>query len=234
MKKNEMFMHIVAIRTAKNNKVIGGTGFLIRTETGAVYLVTATHVARDTTTQTDIWLRHPDNGLPLSFKLNLLNSMVMWLYHPIADMAVLEVKCGCEIRCSPFLFDITPYLLDLSFFASDFSFVPERESNLTMFGMPEVYTDLEFAPFTCDSNPASNIWISHFDITGSMFKCFMLDKPSIQGFSGGPVVCFEDPENPRCFGIIHGTRQDNTGGKLAIVVHSAYLFELLGYAKRSK
>ena len=72
MKKNEMYKHIVAIRTEKNNKVIGGTGFLIRTETGAVYLVTATHVARDTTTQTDIWLRHPDNGLPLSRKLRMI------------------------------------------------------------------------------------------------------------------------------------------------------------------
>lgn len=61
----------------------------------------------------------------------------------------------------------------------------------------------------------------------------MLDKPSTQGFSGGPVVSFENAENPVCYGIIHGTRQDNTGGKLAIVVHSAYLFELVEYAKKN-
>lgn len=94
-------------------------------------------------------------------------------------------------------------------------------------------TDLEFAPFTCDCNPASNLWIAHFDVTGSMFKCFMLDKPSTQGFSGGPVISFKSPDTPMCYGLIHGTRQDNTGGKLAIVVHSAYLFELLEYAKNA-
>lgn len=231
MKKNEMFKHIVAIRTAKNNMIISGTGFLVKAENEAIYLVTATHVARDTTTQTDIWLKNPETGLPLSFKLNLFNPMVMWLYHPIADMAILEVKCGRTIKCPPFTFDLSPYLLGISFFEGDFNCVPERETSLTMYGMPDVYSDLEFAPFTCDSNPASNLWVAHFDVTGSMFKCFMLDKPSIQGFSGGPVVSFEDSDNPRCFGIVHGTRQDNTGGKLAIVVHSAYLYELLEYAK---
>lgn len=104
--------------------------------------------------------------------------------------------------------------------------------SLTMYGMPDVYTELEFAPFTCDSKPASSLWVAHFDVTGSNFKCFMLDKPSTQGFSGGPVISFETSDNPICYGIIHGTRQDNTGGKLAIVVHSAYLFELLDYANR--
>ena len=69
-----------------------------------------------------------------------------------------------------------------------------------------------------------------FDCCG-YFKCFMLDKPSTQGFSGGPAISFDSNESQICYGIIHGTRQDNTGGKLAIVVHSAYLFELLNYAK---
>ena len=231
MKKNEMFKPIIAIRTAKNNSVYSGTGFLVKADTGAIYLVTATHVARDTTTQTDVWLRNTDTGLPLSFKLNLFNPMVMWLYHPIADMAILEVKCGDKLVYPPFTFDLAPYLLDISFFEKNFNSVPEREASLTMYGMPDVYSDLEFAPFTCDSNPASNLWVSYFDITGTMYKCFMLDKPSLQGFSGGPVVCFDKPDSPRCYGIIHGTRQDNTGGKLAIVVHSAYLYELLEYAK---
>ena len=102
-----------------------------------------------------------------------------------------------------------------------------------MYGMPDVYRDLEFAPFTCDSKPASSLWVSHFGVTGNNFKCFMLDKPSTQGFSGGPVVSFENSKLPICYGVIHGTRQDNTGGKLAIVVHSAYLFELIEYAKNN-
>lgn len=226
MKKHEMFKHIVSIRTAKNGNVYAGTGFFVKTEENKIYLVTATHVARDTTITTDIWLRNLTTGLPFAFKINQLNSMVMWLYHPIADMAILEIQCGEKI-------DLSPYVLDLSFFENDFNVVPERELSLTMYGMPDIYTDLEFAPFTCDSKPASSLWISHFDVTGNSFKCFMLDKPSTQGFSGGPVVGFENVEPPKCYGIIHGTRQDNTGGKLAIVVHSAYLFELVEYAKKN-
>ena len=79
----------------------------------------------------------------------------------------------------------------------------------------------------------TNLWISNFNVTGSSFKCFMLDKPSTQGFSRGPVIGFEGTGEFICYGIIHGTRQDNTGGKLAIVVHSAYLYELIEYAKKS-
>lgn len=226
MKKNDMFKHIVAIRTAKNNTVYSGTGFFTETEEGKVFLVTAAHLARDTTINTDIWVRNITTGLPTSFKINQLNAMVMWLYHPLADIAILEVDNNNQL-------DLSTYIMPISFFESNFNNVPERETVLTMYGMPDVYTDLEFAPFTCDSNPASNLWVSFFDVTGSLFKCFMLDKPSTQGFSGGPVISFHKSNSPTCYGLIHGTRQDNTGGKLAIVVHSAYLFELIDYAKNA-
>lgn len=223
MKKNEMFRYIVAIRTAKNNNIYGGTGIFVKTKEEKCYLVTASHVARDTTIQTAIWVKNIVTGLPLAFKINALNSMVMWLYHPVADIAMLEIQQDNGL-------DLTPYLLDINMFVNDFNIVPERESNLTMYGMPDIYTDLQFAPFTCDCKPASDLWVAHFELTGSPFKCFMLDKPSTQGFSGGPVIVFEE-ERAVCYGIIHGTRQDNTGGKLAIVVHSAYLYELIQYAK---
>ena len=226
MIKKDVFKHIVAIRTAKNNSIISGTGFFIKTE-NKVYLVTVNHVARDTTIQTDIWIRNLVTGMPISFKINQLNPMVIWLYHPTADIAILEVTKLQDI-------DLQQYILDLQLFVNDFNIIPERELTLTMYGMPDVYTDLKFSPFTCDSKPASDLWVSYFEITGSMFKCFMLDKPSTQGFSGGPVVCLENPEKPIFYGIIHGTRKDDTGGKLAVVVHSAYLFELIQYAQENQ
>lgn len=67
MKKHEMFKHIVAIHTAKNGNVYAGTGFFVKTEENKIYLVTATHVARDTTITTDIWLRNLTTGLPIKF-----------------------------------------------------------------------------------------------------------------------------------------------------------------------
>lgn len=216
---------MVSIRTAKNNVVYSGTGFFVKTKDKKIYLVTASHVARDTTVGTDIWMRNNVNGYPLQVKINLLNKMAIWLYHPIADIAILEVKEQADI-------DLSEYVLDIGLFEKDYSNIPEREDSVTMYGLPDVYTDLKFSPFTCDCKVASDLWVAHFDVTGSLFKCFMLDKPSTQGFSGGPVFFF-DGEKAKCFGIIHGTRQDNTGGKLAIVVHSAYLYELIEYARNS-
>lgn len=227
MKKNDLFKNIIAIRTAKNNSIICGTGFFVKTTEDKIYLVTAAHVAKDTTINTDIWLKDLNSGFPIFTKINQLNSMAMWLYHPISDIAILEVK-GNAI-------DLTPYLLNINSFIDDFNKTPDRENTMTMYGIPDVYTDLKFAPFTCDCKPASDLWVSFFDETNSPFKCFMLDKPSTQGFSGGPVFSFEKNSEgekvPICYGIIHGTRNDNTGGKLAIVVHSAYLFELIEYAR---
>ena len=39
------------------------------------------------------------------------------------------------------------------------------------------------------------------------------------------MISFSRSESPICYGIIHGTRLDNTGGKLAIVVHSGYTLQ---------
>lgn len=225
MKKRDLFGNIVSIRTAKNNTVYSGTGFFVKTEDERLYLVTATHVARETTSNTDVWIRDKVTGLPKAIKINKLNKMVIWLQHPIADISILEIKERNEI-------DLTEYYLDLRLFVNDFNDIPEREDSVTMFGLPDVYIDLKLSPFTCDCKVASDLWISYFDVTGTTFKCFMLDKPSTQGFSGGPVLLFED-DKAKCYGIIHGTRQDNTGGKLAIVVHSAYLYELISYARNS-
>lgn len=127
MIKKDMFKHIVAIRTAKNNSIIGGTGFFIKTE-DKVYLVTANHVARDTTIQTDILVRNLVTGMPTSFKINQLNPMVIWLYHPTADIAILEVTKTKDI-------DLAQYILDLQLFVNDFNIIPERESTLTMYGI---------------------------------------------------------------------------------------------------
>ena len=125
MIKKDMFKHIVAIRTAKNNSIYGGTGFFVKAEE-KTYLVTACHVARDTTIQTDICVRDLVTGRPLSFKINKLNSMVIWMYHPIADIAILEVESGDKI-------DLSQYILDLNLFVPDFSDIPEREKTLTMY-----------------------------------------------------------------------------------------------------
>jgi hypothetical protein len=72
---------------------------------------------------------------------------------------------------------------------------------------------------------------------------FVLDKPSIGGYSGAPVFLMPWPyadsaalsmidkaspeASPKCVGIVSGTISDDTGGKLAAIVPSAYAVKLI-------
>lgn len=68
---------------------------------------------------------------------------------------------------------------------------------------------------------------------------FLLENPSIQGYSGGPVfdmgyetlgggsATASSGKGTICYGIITEKLHDDTGGKLGGVVPSFYLYELL-------
>ena len=226
MKKKDLFKNIVSIRTIKNNVITFGTGFFIIAEDGEIYLVTASHVARDTLRSSDIWIQNLDTELPLAIKLGALSKNAIWIHHDVADIAILKVEEGMEES----KVDLLKYAIPLKFFSKRFEDIPEREMTLTMYGTPDIYLDQKFAPFTCDCNPASDLTVFTYEHTGKNFKCFILDKPSIKGFSGGPVFLLNGDEM-FSYGIVHGNRIDGAGGNLAIVVHSAYLFELIAFAK---
>ena len=62
------------------------------------------------------------------------------------------------------------------------------------------------------------------------------------GFSGGPVFDLPGPRTVEgnlviktslsCYGIIHGTLSDDTGGKLAAVTPSAFILETIAKAEK--
>lgn len=81
MKKKDLFKNIVSIRTKKNNVITFGTGFFIIAEDGEIYLVTASHVARDTLRSSDIWIQNLDTELPLAIKLGALSKNAIWIHH---------------------------------------------------------------------------------------------------------------------------------------------------------
>lgn len=224
MKKADAFRHIVALRTTRPIETEatcglgGGTGFFVRQD-DTYYLVTAAHVALGTTLGTEVVVQNQETGMPLSIALHKLSPFQAWLYHPIADLAILKVKGKAPI-------DVSPYAIDVSCFANNFDIYPDRDLLLTAFGLSEIPDSLPFMPFTYDSFPSSDLWMWYYDRKGNNFKGFLLDKPAVQGYSGAPVLDLSG-DTPYCYGIIHGTFGDNTGGKMTVVVHSAYLFELL-------
>ena len=66
-------------------------------------------------------------------------------------------------------------------------------------------------------------------------KCnfYFLNIPSIQGCSGSGVYLsvkkgfFYNVHKTVMIGIVHGTQSDNTGGKMAAITPSYYVFELI-------
>jgi hypothetical protein len=72
---------------------------------------------------------------------------------------------------------------------------------------------------------------------------FVLDKPSIGGYSGAPVFAMPWPlaagaalgfvssgspdAIPKCVGIVSGTISDETGGKLALIVPSVFAVRMI-------
>jgi hypothetical protein len=72
---------------------------------------------------------------------------------------------------------------------------------------------------------------------------FVLDKPSIGGYSGAPVFLLPWPyadsamlkmidmaspdARPKCVGIVSGTISDETGGKLAAIVPSVFAIRMI-------
>lgn len=93
-----------------------------------------------------------------------------------------------------------------------------------------------FSPLTYRSHAASAfITLNRFDKpVPSVF--FLLENPSVGGYSGCPVFDLgyvvagsmtNTKDKTRCYGIMHGTVVDDTGGKLAAVTPAFYLSDLL-------
>ena len=109
---------------------------------------------------------------------------------------------------------------------------------LTFFGYPIVDIKQEhFSFLSFTASYASDLITQKFSYYGKDKICsvFYLDSPSIQGASGSGLYITIDKGGigminypaTTMVGIISGTHSDGTGGKLAIVMPSYYIWELL-------
>ncbi len=205
-----------------------GTGFFISNDFD-VYLVTAAHVAKGLSINTKLTYQSKKGNkreitIDKLIKGNPKN--INWILHPTADVAVLHV---------PLDIIETDYFenLDLGFIGKsgimDKLEGPDRLEEITVFGFP-LGLGVSFssiAPVTKNLRPASDIiYLPRFD-NKVLNPFFLLDDPSISGFSGGPVMRVfsvkktefrpESGVQPTITGLVHGTINDKTGGFAAIV-----------------
>jgi len=159
------------------------------------------------------------------------------VFHDSADVAVIQIRNKDVVK--PLAGRaLTPPLLLESLEA------PPRERALTILGFPlglgalVLGPDARVSPITRESRTASGLITLRRGDTKKPAVFFLLDNPSIGGFSGAPVFLFPAPFGQDgalvipsgesvCVGLVHGTQSDETGGKLTLVVPASSIVDTL-------
>ena len=218
--------------TATEYKV--GTGLFVSSPAGNgkayVWIVTASHVAKETYQNTQIIIATAD-GKAQRLSLSMFGSLCYWRHHPVADVSAFQ------IHISP----LNEQFLSGRFFPYDHLNLKHkpvsRDYELTSIGFPHgLGTDGSFSPFTFRSFASSGfVTLSRAD-TKTQCEFFCLENPSVGGYSGCPVfdlgystngVMTTTKDRTWCHGIMHGTMSDETGGKIALVTPAFYLKDII-------
>lgn len=225
-----------------------GTGFFVTF--GKQYLVTVAHVAKFITSKSFLTMRNPGDT-PVTISFNAFypgDSELPWRYHPEVDIAVLELPLNRLDTKNRQFFDRRFLLLDM---LNPDETAPKRERPLVVMGFPlALGTSGRFSPITVETKSASGLLRVKQPNANIEATFFVLDKPSIGGYSGAPVFLMPWPyadsaalsmidraspeANPKCVGIVSGTISDETGGKLALIVPSAYAVKLIKEIRESE
>jgi hypothetical protein len=234
----DLSVSVAYLQESSGPKFNYGTGFLVTSK--KQYLVTAAHVARFITPKSVLTMRNPgDVPITVAFeKLFPSKAQLPWHLHPEADVAVLELQLNHETFQS-----FTGRFLHMDMLFSDEA-APQRERPLVAMGFPlTLGTGDRFSPITVEAKAASGLLRLNRLDTNTEATFFVLDKPSIGGYSGAPIYLMPWPYSdsaslkfidraspeakPKCVGIVHGTTGDNTGGKLAVIVPSVFVVKLI-------
>lgn len=216
---------ICNLRTPNGNDEEIGTGVFIAKD-NQPYLITASHVS-DRINPKSFVILSDNNGVPTKIMLTELLGGSNFEKHPIADLSKAKINLNSTNshylngRCFPY------EQIDLS---EDFI---SKDVELTTIGFPLGLGALgsRFSPLTFRSYVAAPaITLPRFD-NGNNTDFIILELPSIGGYSGGPTFDLgyvisggltSTKEFTKLHGIVHGTINDQTGGKLAAITPCKY------------
>lgn len=225
-------MSVLLYRKINDSISKTGTATIINKET-QYYIITAEHVAKDIDNKSQI-VFHLPNDKPLIVDLTefTTNKEVNWINHEIADISILKIKLPLNIN-------LREKIIMNSFpinHINNGKELPNRNADITFYGYPVIDLELDhFSALNISSKICSGLITQKRADNFKNCNFFYLDKPSIQGCSGSGVyysvaktvgMTIGD-DKTILIGIMHGTRSDNTGGKLAMITPSYYLFDIL-------
>ncbi len=228
--RDEAFRIVCNIRTPKGaGKEAVGTGSFVG-KGNDLYLLTAAHVATGTDRNTIIALGDEKSNcirLPLVDIVEYLD----WKYHPVADMAVLELNISKHREVFQNRFFPYDHINDKEVCAS-------RDDELTVIGFPNgLGVQGKFSPLTFRSYASSSFMsLYRADKRDVLSDFFCLENPSVGGYSGAPILdlgymvlgcATSTKEKTIMHGIMHGTMSDETGGKLALITPMYYIKDIV-------
>lgn len=206
-----------------------GSGTIISHD-GKYFLLTANHVAKEMRNDAKVVFRISGDkpgiiDLLVLSKTHSLN----WTSHPIADLSLMELSTtnkDIEKRLKEWSFP--SYLI---YGGKD---AAPKDVDITFLGYPLLDLQLEhFSPLIFTSHLASGLITQTRADTKTKCTFFYLDLPSMQGCSGSGVyysvkkAMFIGGNKTIFLGVVHGTQGDNTGGKLAAITPSYYIWDML-------
>lgn len=206
-----------------------GTGTIIY-HGNRYFLITASHVAKDMDDLTNVVFRI-DNDKPLKRTLKeiTLRDKVIWKIHPEADIAIIELRLPNDDMLKK-RFETLAFPIDQIYNGKE---LPSRSADITFLGFPVLDLDLvHFSALLFNANICSGLITQKRGDNNQKCTFYYLNTPSIQGCSGSGVFLsvkkdvYVGGDKTIMIGIMHGTYSDNTGGKIAAVTPSYYIFDL--------
>lgn len=228
--RDEAFWVVCNFRTPTSKGELVGTGIFMTTDGTDAWLITAAHVAKDTNDTTKIALSDDVCNCILIPLIELVPTL-KWELHPVADIAVARIVITAnnnkylKSRCLPYdHFNLKQTNVS-------------RDCELTSVGFPNgLGVSGKFCPLTFRSYASSALLTLNRADTKTPSDFFCLENPSVGGYSGCPVfdlgymvvgAMTTTKEKTICYGIMHGTMGDNTGGKIALVTPTYYLQDII-------
>lgn len=219
--------------TLRKTFEVTGSGFFVATERIA-YLITAKHVATSMNPDCEVTVRGATRK-PVILRLHELigtnNAHLTWIHHPELDLSIHPIEIG-----APRIIEIMRnHALPIGMLRTN-SNSPSRDIILTTLGFPlGMGVQSEFSPISQESKASSGF------LDEGKFGYFLMKDPSMSGFSGAPLFEPGDPKviasSPNnlaivsggtgCWGLVSATIGDVTGGKMAKIVPSRYIVEMI-------
>ena len=194
------------------------------------FILTASHVSKVLKNDSKIIFRLSGDKPQIVDLLPIAkNRSIDWKQHPIADIAIIELDVIDEsIRTL-----IGNYAFPAEMIYRDKE-LPPRGADLTFLGYPVLDLDMEhFSPLIFTAYRSSGLITQKRADTKTKCNFYYLNEPSIQGCSGSGLylsvkksTMYLNFGRTLMIGIVHGTHGDNTGGKLAAITPSYYIFDL--------